>query len=245
MTDGNSHRDSRPADIGAADGNRTHDLVLTKDALYRLSYSSLRRSRAHQASRLPGPQFFRVDFSLLRFVGCVTRLVSVCFFSHDSCREAGEGSRTLVSSLEGYRSTVELHPHHEMSNDEMQMTNANDIVRFHHSIRHLVIYHSFVIRISSFVFAMGSEGFEPSKALPSDLQSDPFDHSGNPPPDPNYFIPIEVSWPRHRGRSLCISRKRSEHFSHIEKLCLIQTDLHKNCLPPNSRGFLFQASGGI
>ena len=29
---------------------------------------------------------------------------------------------------------------------------------------------------------MGGEGFEPSKALPSDLQSDPFDRSGNPPP---------------------------------------------------------------
>ena len=28
---------------------------------------------------------------------------------------------------------------------------------------------------------MVGEGFEPSKALPSDLQSDPFDHSGNPP----------------------------------------------------------------
>ena len=25
------------------------------------------------------------------------------------------------------------------------------------------------------------EGFEPSKAKPSDLQSDPFDHSGTPP----------------------------------------------------------------
>ena len=25
------------------------------------------------------------------------------------------------------------------------------------------------------------EGFEPSKASPSDLQSDPFDHSGTPP----------------------------------------------------------------
>ena len=28
---------------------------------------------------------------------------------------------------------------------------------------------------------MGGTGFEPVKALPSDLQSDPFDHSGNPP----------------------------------------------------------------
>ncbi len=31
------------------------------------------------------------------------------------------------------------------------------------------------------------EGFEPSKAEPSDLQSDPFDRSGIPPErDPNY-----------------------------------------------------------
>ena len=35
------HRGPRPADKRAAEGNRTLDLVLTKDALYRLSYSSL------------------------------------------------------------------------------------------------------------------------------------------------------------------------------------------------------------
>ncbi len=29
--------------------------------------------------------------------------------------------------------------------------------------------------------AVGGAGFEPAKALPSDLQSDPFDRSGNPP----------------------------------------------------------------
>ena len=28
---------------------------------------------------------------------------------------------------------------------------------------------------------MGGAGFEPAKAVPSDLQSDPFDRSGNPP----------------------------------------------------------------
>jgi hypothetical protein len=28
---------------------------------------------------------------------------------------------------------------------------------------------------------VAGEGFEPSKAKPSDLQSDPFDHSGTPP----------------------------------------------------------------
>ena len=31
------------------------------------------------------------------------------------------------------------------------------------------------------VFLVEGEGFEPSKAEPSDLQSDPFDRSGTPP----------------------------------------------------------------
>ena len=30
-------------------------------------------------------------------------------------------------------------------------------------------------------FYLEGEGFEPSKAMPSDLQSDPFDRSGTPP----------------------------------------------------------------
>ena len=33
-------------------------------------------------------------------------------------------------------------------------------------------------------FSMEGEGFEPSKAMPSDLQSDPFGRSGNPPSIP-------------------------------------------------------------
>ena len=40
---------------------------------------------------------------------------------------------------------------------------------------------------------MEGEGFEPSKAVPSDLQSDPFDRSGTPPNetrDYEYFAPI-------------------------------------------------------
>jgi hypothetical protein len=31
------------------------------------------------------------------------------------------------------------------------------------------------------------EGFEPSKAEPSDLQSDPFDRSGTPPNETEYY----------------------------------------------------------
>ena len=36
-------------------------------------------------------------------------------------------------------------------------------------------------RITSFTLNVEGEGFEPSKAEPSDLQSDPFDRSGTPP----------------------------------------------------------------
>ena len=39
------------------------------------------------------------------------------------------------------------------------------------------------------------EGFEPSKAVPSDLQSDPFGHSGTPPGIPIYCI-LPVSFAR-------------------------------------------------
>ena len=64
---------------------------------------------------------------------------------------AGEGNRTLVVSLEGFCSTIELHPR----------TLAD-------------------LPAPDFVLVEG-EGFEPSKAEPSDLQSDPFDRSGTPP----------------------------------------------------------------
>src|SRR5208337_4832479 len=53
------------------------------------------------------------------------------FFPAD---QAGDGNRTHVSSLEGYGSTIELHPR-------------------------------------TLIWLMEGEGFEPSKALPSDLQS--------------------------------------------------------------------------
>ena len=37
------------------------------------------------------------------------------------------------------------------------------------------------LSITSFFILVEGEGFEPSKAEPSDLQSDPFDRSGTPP----------------------------------------------------------------
>ena len=69
---------------------------------------------------------------------------------------AGEGNRTLVLSLEGFSSTIELHPQNRTR------SAAN---------------HS---RYSNINLVEG-EGFEPSKAEPSDLQSDPVDRLGIPP----------------------------------------------------------------
>ena len=65
---------------------------------------------------------------------------------------AGEGNRTLVLSLEGFSSTIELHP----PGRERTLSRL---------LPNLVV----------------GEGFEPSKAEPADLQSAPFDRSGTPP----------------------------------------------------------------
>ena len=56
---------------------------------------------------------------------------------------AGDGNRTHVISLEGWSSTIELHP--------------------------------------QFKYMVEGGGFEPPKAEPADLQSDPFGRSGTPP----------------------------------------------------------------
>jgi hypothetical protein len=58
---------------------------------------------------------------------------------------AGDGNRTHVISLEGWSSTIELHP---------QIASENMVER---------------------------GGFEPPKAEPADLQSDPFGRSGTSP----------------------------------------------------------------
>ncbi len=91
----------------------------------------------------------------------------------DSTGGAGEGNRTLVVSLEGFCSTIELHPpvHVRQSRTAatpatgwaLEPTRKNPIFRVY------------------FMYLVEGEGFEPSKAEPSDLQSDPFDRSGTPP----------------------------------------------------------------
>ena len=73
---------------------------------------------------------------------------------------AGEGNRTLVVSLEGFCSTIELHPH-------LAACCPVNGRRPKLKLKHIIL--------------VEGEGFEPSKAEPSDLQSDPFDRSGTPP----------------------------------------------------------------
>ena len=72
---------------------------------------------------------------------------------------AGEGNRTLVVSLEGFCSTIELHP--RIPRRTRHPTSKN---------------------------LVEGEGFEPSKAEPSDLQSDPFDRSGTPPYETEHYL---------------------------------------------------------
>src|SRR5690606_822900 len=92
----------------AADGTRTRDLVLTKDALYQLSYSS--------GPAAPGPACSSACRRacgrnvLLAVFRPATRPLPPVVGQADGPARAGEGSRTLVFSLEGYCSTVELHP---------------------------------------------------------------------------------------------------------------------------------------
>src|SRR5207253_9022704 len=81
---------------------------------------------------------------------------------------AGEGNRTLVISLEGFCSTIELHPR-----IRGQKTEDRPPARRSRFAR------SDFCPLSSDV--VEGEGFEPSKAEPADLQSAPFDRSGTPP----------------------------------------------------------------
>ena len=123
------------------------------------------------------------------------------FGSHQfKLSKAGEGNRTLVFSLEGCGSTTELHPHANTERAAPSMLN------------HLFVFQPENLRTPLAGFSdplllvllllrtsykccdqMGGAGFEPAKALPSDLQSDPFDRSGNPPDPSCSSIPRVVS----------------------------------------------------
>jgi hypothetical protein len=83
---------------------------------------------------------------------------------------AGEGNRTLVVSLENFCSTIELHPQAFLSTQRPKRS-CHNAAQLNYPQK---------IKAKRIILVEG-EGFEPSKAEPSDLQSDPFDRSGTPP----------------------------------------------------------------
>ena len=83
---------------------------------------------------------------------------------------AGEGNRTLVISLEGFCSTIELHPRLPLQETRSRFHSPLQLSR--RPQKDFARRHALLVE---------GEGFEPSKAEPSDLQSDPVDRLGIPP----------------------------------------------------------------
>jgi hypothetical protein len=104
------------------------------------------------------------------------RVYRYCRPSNRQIHGAGEGNRTLVVSLEGFCSTIELHP----------------LFRYQKSgISNLEAWPTLVHLLYDPRMVEG-EGFEPSKAEPADLQSAPVGHLGTPPTKPRIlaiFVP--------------------------------------------------------
>jgi hypothetical protein len=78
--------------------------------------------------------------------------------------------------LEGFCSTIELHPPGTFENSLPH--HSENPHCFIHCCCHHYRYDIFQARPKILV---EGEGFEPSKAEPTDLQSAPFDRSGTPP----------------------------------------------------------------
>ena len=96
---------------------------------------------------------------------------------------AGDGNRTHVYSLEGCRSTIELRPRGVvflMVRDPESASHPR--TRAHEPrgpMQREMLWRDMPgVRVEGLV---GRAGFEPAKALPSDLQSDPFGRSGTSP----------------------------------------------------------------
>ena len=124
-------------------------------------------------------------------------MIYSCRIAYTISPRAGEGNRTLVFSLEGCGSTTELHPRMGILGDPHQ--SAPHVCLPFPPLLHvsqlpiplltpsyqycflLFCHGSYLPQLKFLHFSVGGAGFEPAKAMPSDLQSDPFDRSGNPP----------------------------------------------------------------
>ncbi len=164
------------ATVGAHNRNRTDDLVLTKDALCRLSYVSfLRRCchpvrfvlRSQTATREPWPPKPWGD--------CVERVAGI--------EPAPSAWKAEVLPLNYTRPNRLARPAHRTSPDLAQPART-PFGACSDSCAALCarppLPASPARRAAAWRVVEGV-GFEPTKAEPSDLQSDPFGHSGTPP----------------------------------------------------------------
>ena len=90
---------------------------------------------------------------------------------------------------------------------------------------------------SSFATAnlVEGEGFEPSKAKPSDLQSGPFDHSGTPPEFFNRYLSLAPV-------SICLVPLQNRYpFASCSRLAALKSEAKK----PTSANFAHQRGGYI
>ena len=109
---------------------------------------------------------------------------------------ADGGNRTHVCSLEGCRSTIELRPQAWPRSTRITGPAGTRVTRGQAPTAELV----------------GEEGFEPSKAMPPDLQSGPFGHSGIPPVCAAFLMSGSIaiytrSLPFHPGAGLVFSER--------------------------------------
>ena len=190
----------------AADETRTHDLVLTKDALYQLSYSSL-------LSHGDSIRIVRVMRLLPIANFCCRSPVSIrpnpCFYPPEPNRP---------------RSTHPTTPAHPATLDP---TSSAFLERVKGIEPSSLAWKAMALPLSytrAPQCPMGGAGFEPAKAVPSDLQSDPFDRSGNPP--------------RRRSIQLRLREKARREPSPI------RTSGHKS-MPRQTRGFRYELAEGL
>src|SRR5262249_18009463 len=111
--------------------------------------------------------------------------------SHPFCG-AGEGNRTFVISLEGFCSTIELHPPSNRSSTRPSFTNGS-------------VHFTRLLSAPGALKAGGGGWIRTNVgARPTDLQSAPFSRSGTPPAEPEIMRIIRRLVKKSGGNSYAL-----------------------------------------
>ena len=152
---------------GVNDGARTHDNQNHNLALYQLNY--VHHIGASQGIRTPGPR-------LRRAMLYPTELVTL----ENKKNGAGEGNRTLTTSLEGWNSTIELHPRSGRRDSNSRRSPwQGDALPLSHS-RMLKIYFPFFLLSATQIGLVQVKGVEPIRRQALDPKSSASANSATP-----------------------------------------------------------------